>query len=184
MVDKRASTQFNGLSTPKIDAKGRMSLAVGFRDVLRERERVSRAEAAMLEGGVKKEEKKSGGKEKSEQAIRLFLTRGSGTRHIMCYPVDVWEQKVDKINKLPNNDKTKKLRAYVIGHSQECEIDQLGRIFITPKLREFAGIGVGEVVVMGLGETFQIWSKESYSKHFEVEDMEKQIEEYESEYDV
>lgn len=168
------SVQFNGTFGHKVDAKGRMSIAAEFRDKLRKREAVCSEDpecAGSFDGG-------------GQDICRLVLTKGLGTRHIWCFPIDVWDRKVAKINMLPNTEKAQDLRRHLIGGAHECEIDRLGRILISPALREYAGISAGDVVVTGMGETFEIWPKEEFGRTVEKKDQEKLIQEYAAEFGI
>ena len=158
------SGQFNGKHIHKVDGKGRMSIASEFREKLKEREKLFSSESASSQD--------------PDSTMTLILTQGMGTRHIWCFPVDVWDRKVEQINKLPNTEKVKEIRRHLIGGAQECEIDRLGRILISPSLREYAGITAGDVVVTGMGETFELWSKESYDRIVGKADQEKSVQEY------
>jgi MraZ protein len=183
MVNFIEEDQFGGVSTFKIDAKGRVSMPVEFRNVLRTRLEKFSKNAVLSEGdaaGSKK--KKAKDADENEEALCLVMTRGVRTPHIECYPLDVWNKTKEWLRNLEENDETNDLRIYILGHREVCEIDKLGRVLISQELREFAGIGTGDVMVMGVGETFRIWSKETYDRHINVKNMEVRMGELKSKY--
>ena len=53
----------------------------------------------------------------------------------------------------------------------ECEIDKQGRFLISGNLREFAGLEK-EVVIIGVLNKIEIWSKDKWQKYSEAENME------------
>jgi MraZ protein len=163
------SIQFNGTFMNKIDPKGRMSVAVELRDKLKKRE--EKCEADPDRAGALKDEPEDG-------TLRLVLTKGLGARFIWCLPIDVWDRKVERLNSLPNTEKAQMVRRHLVGGAHECEIDKLGRILISPALREYAGLGKGEAVVNGMGETFEIWSKERHASDVDKPSQEKLVQEY------
>ena len=51
----------------------------------------------------------------------------------------------------------RKLRRFVATNSENCELDKQGRILISNKLREFAGL-TKDVVISGNLSNFEIWN--------------------------
>ena len=50
---------------------------------------------------------------------------------------------------------------YFFSGASECPLDRQGRVLIPPSLREFAGLEK-EVVVIGLANRLEIWSKKKW----------------------
>ena len=53
-----------------------------------------------------------------------------------------------------------------------CEVDKQGRILLSAILREFAGIGK-EVILAGVVNHIEIWSKERWQETNEYDDVEE-----------
>ena len=73
----------------------------------------------------------------------------------------------------------RKLRRYVAANAEHVELDRQGRILISSKLRERAGL-VRDVVVSGNLSNFEIWSPEAWKEASEFGDdseIARQIEE-------
>ncbi|MFA6451444.1 MAG: hypothetical protein WCX65_18365 [bacterium] len=184
MVNFVEEDQFGGVSTFKVDPKGRMSLPVEFRNVLHVRhDKFGKNEVEESVTGRGGEKKKKAEKDETEEKPQcIVMTRGVRTCHIECYPLDVWNKTKEWLKNLEDNDETNDLRIYILGHREVCEVDKLGRVLISQELRDFAGIGTGEVMVMGVGETFRIWSKDTYDRHINVKNMEIRMGELKSKY--
>jgi len=50
---------------------------------------------------------------------------------------------------------------FIYPRAVDCEIDKQGRILIPAPLREYAQIK-DDVVILGMGKRFEIWSKENW----------------------
>ena len=57
----------------------------------------------------------------------------------------------------------RKLRRYVAANAENCELDKQGRILLSPKLREHAGL-VRDVVISGNLSNFEIWNPERWKE--------------------
>jgi len=120
---------FSGRSVHTLDAKGRVSIPVGFRMHL------------VGEG---------------EQAPTL--THGEAAC-LAIYPYESWEDFRDFLENLPRAEpNSRRLRRYYFVGATQCPIDKQGRILIPPALREHAGLE-REVVIAGVGDVIEIWDK-------------------------
>lgn len=82
---------------------------------------------------------------------------------LLLYPQPEWEEIERKVIKLPSfNKQAQKLKRLLIGHATECEINGSGRILLPPPLREFAGLNK-DVVLIGLGNKFEIWDESAWN---------------------
>ena len=91
----------------------------------------------------------------------FVITRGMDPC-LLAYPNDEWELFEEKLNQLPRtNKKARDLKRYFVGSAVDCEIDSQGRILLPSNLREFAKI-LKDVVIVGMVENVEIWSKEEY----------------------
>jgi len=130
---------FRGLHEHSIDAKGRTSLPVKFREVLDAR--------GQHDGG---------------EPNRLIITTGID-RCLVAYPFDEWQAFEAKLAALSQFDPAvvQLKRIYVAG-ATECVLDKHGRFLIPPLLREYARLSK-EVVWAGMVTTIELWAKEAWN---------------------
>ncbi|HOC91741.1 MAG TPA: hypothetical protein PKH33_05185 [bacterium] len=142
------------------------------------------------------EKKKSSAKEEGDEkksGQRVWMTKGleppvkkplddKKTKYevilkqfIWCLPPDVFDRLVTAIDGLPKNEATIELRNHLIRSAHEVELDQGGRALLPQQLRSYAGIGTGEVIMVGDGATFQLWSKKNYEQLVDTRGREEQI---------
>lgn len=88
---------------------------------------------------------------------------------LFVYSQDEWKTFEDKLRTFPltNKDARALIRFFLAG-AMECEIDKQGRFLIPGNLREFAGLEK-EVVVIGVLNKIEIWSKDKWLKYSEEE---------------
>ncbi|NVM23256.1 MAG: division/cell wall cluster transcriptional repressor MraZ [Desulfobacterales bacterium] len=83
-------------------------------------------------------------------------------RALFCYSFEQWHKLEERIANLAvKSDNMRRFRRIFIGGAFECQLDKQGRILIPPSLRQYAGLGK-EVVLVGVLEHFEIWSRESW----------------------
>ena len=125
---------FTGGSTINLDAKGRLALPTRYRSELMTR----------CEGQV--------------------VVTAHDDHCLMMYPRPEWEEIERKLVRLPNQDRrTRTLQRMILGHASELEMDKNGRVLLPPRLRDFAGLGK-RVVLLGLGNKFEIWNEDAWEK--------------------
>lgn len=88
---------------------------------------------------------------------------------LFVYSQTEWKTFEDKLRAFPltNKDARALVRFFLAG-AMECEIDKQGRFLIPGNLREFAGLEK-EVVVIGVLDKIEIWSKDKWQKYSEEE---------------
>jgi MraZ protein len=95
----------------------------------------------------------------------LIVTRKQDC--LVAYPADEWRLFETRINELPSFDpNVEAFRRFFYAPAQECPIDRAGRILIPPTLRGFAALE-RDVLLAGMGKTFEIWDKGRYSAAME-----------------
>ena len=114
-----------------MDAKGRMAIPAKYRDEIESRC-----------GGV------------------LVLTYSPfNNDSLFLYPQDFWEQVSAKIVELNGFDRTNQiLQRRMLGGATETQPDHNGRIQVPAQLRSVTGLEK-RVVMMGLGNRFEIWNE-------------------------
>ena len=73
------------------------------------------------------------------------------------------------------NDNMRRFRRVFIGVSFECSCDKQDRILVPPNLRQYAELEK-EIVLVGVLDHFEIWSRDNYDKETLVleKDMKKE----------
>ena len=73
------------------------------------------------------------------------------------------------------NDNMRRFRRVFIGGSFECSCDKQDRILVPPSLRQYAELEK-EIVLVGVLDHFEIWSRDNYDKETMVleKDMKKE----------
>ena len=137
---------FFGTFQHAIDAKGRTSLPVKFRDLL------------------------AGAGE-----TKLVLTQYPHWRAVQALPQSVWkelEKKVLATSPLDARAQRNVLRFYSTAH--EVDLDPHGRVLVPPVLREWAGLQK-EVVWVGMGRTIHLYDQASYQNEMGAETAESEL---------
>ena len=104
--------------------------------------------------------------------------RLAGTFHVAQWldtclailPESEWDAIAAKVAALPMTDpRTRALERRLFGRAVEAELDRQGRILLPQNLREVAGLE-GEVVIVGLRNRVEIWSRERWDAQLAVLD--------------
>lgn len=84
-------------------------------------------------------------------------------RALVAYPFDEWEKVEQKIlYQATKDDDFRLFRRFFVGNASDCYCDRQDRILIPPPLREYAGL-VKEIVLVGVLDHFEIWSRENWN---------------------
>jgi MraZ protein len=85
-------------------------------------------------------------------------------RDLMVLPPAAFQILYDRLMELNLTDPDSRLlREIILGNALQVTPDGAGRILLSPNLRDYAGLK-SEVVFVGVGETFEIWSAELWQK--------------------
>ena len=134
---------FRGRYEHTIDAKGRTSVPVRYRDVLQ-----------------------------AAGARRVVLTSALDPCLVAYTPTE-WSLFEERLSRLPQFDRAvQKLRRLYVSGAVECEIDDVGRILVPPTLRDHARLKK-DVLWAGAGRYAELWDKEHWQREFETNDEEK-----------
>ncbi len=79
---------------------------------------------------------------------------------LFVYSQENWGKFEEKVNSLPLSQSIQMQRT-VFPTAYKCSVDAQGRILLTQKLREYAGIDKN-VTVIGLGNHAEIWGSEKW----------------------
>ena len=90
---------------------------------------------------------------------------------LFVYSENEWKNFEEKLRTFPlTNKDARALKRFFLARATECEIDKQGRFLISSNLREFAGLQK-EVVIIGVLDKIEIWSKEKWLKYSEEENL-------------
>ena len=93
---------------------------------------------------------------------RLMVSRMDMS--LVVYALREWEKIEAKILSLAEkNDNMRRFRRVFVGGAFECIWDKQDRILVPPTLREYAGLDK-EIVLVGVLDHFEIWSRENWDK--------------------
>ncbi len=139
---------FRGLHEHTIDAKGRTSLPVRFREALNK---------SVIESPALADPESD-----TPPTDTLIITTGID-RCLVAYPVPEWRAFEAKLAALSQFDPhvVQLKRIYVAG-ATECSIDKHGRLLIPPLLREYAELQK-ELVWAGMVTTIEVWGKQLWT---------------------
>ena len=97
---------------------------------------------------------------------RMYLLYGDHLKNqLHGYTVNEFNAVVAQINALPRGSADKKkLSRLIIGQSIKLDVDKDGRTVMPIKQRQKLGLTDGELIFSGLGDHFEIWKAETFSK--------------------
>jgi MraZ protein len=90
----------------------------------------------------------------------LMVSKMDGA--LFCYTFEEWHRIEERILSLAvKSENMRRFRRIFVGGAFECSLDKQGRILIPPTLRQHAGLDK-EVVLVGVLDHFEIWSRENW----------------------
>lgn len=92
---------------------------------------------------------------------------------LFVFPKEEWQVFEEKLKKLPLVKKSaRKFTRFFSAGATWCTLDRQGRILIPPTLREFAGLEK-DVMLLGMLNRIEIWSKEKWIEDTDANDMDE-----------
>ena len=126
---------FRGQFTHSVDAKGRISLPVRFRDQLT-----------------------------GASDPRIVVTPAIFDACLHVYPIKAWEEFEAKVNELPSLDRhAVKFRRLYVSAAVECELDGAGRLLVPQELRTHAKLDK-DALWAGMGPKLELWAKPEWDR--------------------
>jgi len=133
--------RFRGESIHKVDAKGRVSIPAAFRRVLEEND------PEWVEG---------------ENPSLVIVYGNKHRKFLEGYSMEAMNEVDEKIARLPRGSRERRLLERMFsGQAVHTQVDETGRLVLSPKLREKVGI-TNEAFFIASGDTFQIWEPTTY----------------------
>ena len=92
---------------------------------------------------------------------------------LRIYPMDEWETILANINEMDKSSDVDPgvvlfYRHLYMGTQVKCSIDSSGRILVSDKLQEMAGIKERNIFILGQGKYLEIWSRRQWVEHLDV----------------
>ncbi|RKI40551.1 transcriptional regulator MraZ [bacterium D16-51] len=97
-------------------------------------------------------------KYREELGENFVVTRGLDGC-LFLYPQAEWQNFVEKLQKLPSNQNTRKMQRQFLSKAMEVAVDKQGRILVPSLLREIAALEK-DVVFVGMMNRIEVWDKE------------------------
>ena len=97
----------------------------------------------------------------------LVITRHPQGKCLMAMPVAQWEKVAGRVSDLAlANASSAMLRRFLFSSAEDLTPDKQGRILISQRLRELAGIE-NDVIVAGVNTYFELWTPDEWAKTLE-----------------
>lgn len=92
---------------------------------------------------------------------------------LFVYPSQEWKVIEEKFRNVSQMGKdARKFARFFFAGAAACEVDKQGRILLPPVLREFAGLEK-DVILAGVLNRIEIWSKERWEETNSYDDVEE-----------
>jgi MraZ protein len=96
---------------------------------------------------------------------RVYLVKGVDPC-VSVYPAETYEamteQALASLN--PFSPQARELKRMLYGNATDVELDSAGRVMLTPRLMEHAGIA-REVVITGAGDCLELWDRSAWEAY-------------------
>lgn len=124
---------FGGVTHLNLDPKNRIAIPSRYRDVLQD-----------------------------EYANHIIITLES-PQCLLLYPEQIWMSVREKIQNLPTgaHPLVKSYQRLVLGYAETVEIDKAGRVLLPAGLKKLAQLEK-DVVLVGLGNRFELWDEQKW----------------------
>ena len=127
---------FRGQFSHTLDKKGRVSIPVRFREIIR-----------------------------AQYDDQLVLSPREGGC-LRAYPLLEWERLEENLKRFTKFNRTvDNFKRLLFSSAQDCTLDGQGRILVPPELRERAGLK-DKVLFVGMMEFFEIWDRDTFSEKY------------------
>lgn len=100
---------------------------------------------------------------------KIVLTASTQDKCLLIFPQPKWDEIVHSIESLPPR-KSKMLRRtklIMLGYANEIEVEANGRISIPQTLRKYASLDDKKLMIIGQGDTLEIWSESLFNAWLE-----------------
>ncbi len=101
---------------------------------------------------------------------KFILSKSPTNNCLVIYPMEKWESILEKLEQ--NSTATRMVRRRLFGNAVDMEADKQGRIIVPQDLREYANL-LGDVIIIGTGDSAEIWNSDAYAEYEAAEDNEQ-----------
>ena len=109
----------------------------------------------------------------------LMLTKLDGG--LRAYPMPAWQSiEADVLSRATKSHTMRRFLRITIGGAFEVQCDRQDRILVPPTMREYAGLEK-DIVLVGMLDHFQIWSKQKWEEENDTLERDLQQEEVRNE---
>lgn len=131
----------SGTSEVSLDDKGRLSVPVRYRNIIKE-----------------------------DSQGQCVVTKSLFDPCLWMYPIDEWESVVNTLGQLPTltDALCRTVQRTVLGNAVYCQLDSQGRILLPQELRISAGL-TKKAYLIGFNNKFELWSDEALNKQRELD---------------
>lgn len=106
-----------------------------------------------------------------EQLGEEFIVTKGLDGCLFVFPQDEWQAFEEKLRTLPLTQKgARQFTRFFVAGATPCELDKQGRILLPATLREFASLDK-DVVLAGMLNRIEIWSKDKWTENNACGDM-------------
>lgn len=96
-----------------------------------------------------------------------YVTQGFDN-NLMVLTNQSFQQMYANVNAISMTDpNARSLKRLIFSNAEKVEVDRVGRILISQYLREIAHLQ-SEAVIVGIGESFEIWTPEAWARQNEA----------------
>lgn len=89
---------------------------------------------------------------------------------LVMYTQEEWARIQERLDRAPTA--TKAVRRRLFGNAVEMELDKQGRMIVPQEHREYAKLS-GDVIILGVGSSAEVWNAERYAEYEAQEDNEQ-----------
>jgi MraZ protein len=99
---------------------------------------------------------------------------------LAVFPADTWDELAGRLQSLPlTNPRAREFARFMSSGAVEIELDRQGRLLVPGYLREYAGLTLSEVVVVGALNRLEIWAPERWQPYrSQIEDQPEALAEH------
>jgi MraZ protein len=92
----------------------------------------------------------------------LFFTPGT-EKSLWLYAPKGFERVARRVSRLPNTVQVRRYKRFFYANTERVELDSQGRIRLTERQVEFAGITGREAVLLGVHDHAEVWDAKAWS---------------------
>ena len=101
----------------------------------------------------------------------MVITRSLTEPCLEIYPTESWKEKAAEMESLPRvNRDARRIRRIFFANAEKLELDKQGRIVLSQRLRDVAGI-TNEATLIGTGSFLEVWEPGNLDEFDDIEGL-------------